>query len=47
MTTHHILKLKTGETLCVAEMPHMESVSLGVWAGVATHCWRNHASMMV
>ena len=34
MTTHHILKLKTGETLCVAEMPHMESVSLGVWAGV-------------
>ena len=34
MTKHHILKLKTGETLCVAEMPHMESVSLGVWAGV-------------
>lgn len=34
MTQHHILTLKTGETLCVAEMPHMESVSLGVWAGV-------------
>lgn len=34
MTKHHFLKLKTGETLCVAEMPHMESVSLGVWAGV-------------
>jgi predicted Zn-dependent peptidase len=34
MTTHHILKLATGETLCVAAMPHMESVSLGVWAGV-------------
>ncbi len=34
MTSHHVLKLKTGETLCVAEMPHMESVSLGVWAGV-------------
>jgi len=34
MTTHHVLKLKTGETLCVAEMPHMESVSLGIWAGV-------------
>ncbi len=34
MTKHHILKLKTGERLCVAEMPHMESVSLGVWAGV-------------
>lgn len=34
MTRHHILTLKTGETLCVAEMPHMESVSLGVWAGV-------------
>ncbi|HWB03283.1 MAG TPA: pitrilysin family protein [Verrucomicrobiales bacterium] len=34
MTTHHILRLKTGEILCVAEMPHMESVSLGIWAGV-------------
>jgi predicted Zn-dependent peptidase len=34
MTAHHILRLKTGETLCVAEMPHMESVSLGLWAGV-------------
>ena len=34
MTTHHTLKLKTGETLCIAEMPHMESVSLGIWAGV-------------
>ena len=34
MTQHHILKLSTGETLCVAEMPHMESVSVGVWAGV-------------
>ena len=34
MTKHHILRLSTGETLCVAEMPHMESVSLGVWAGV-------------
>ncbi len=31
---HRILKLKTGETLCVAEMPWMESISLGVWAGV-------------
>jgi predicted Zn-dependent peptidase len=34
MTTHHTLRLKTGEMLCVAEMPQMESVSLGVWAGV-------------
>lgn len=31
---HHILRLPTGEILCVAEMPAMESVSLGVWAGV-------------
>ncbi|HEX2751174.1 MAG TPA: pitrilysin family protein [Verrucomicrobiales bacterium] len=29
-----MLRLKTGEMLCVAEMPHMESVSLGIWAGV-------------
>jgi predicted Zn-dependent peptidase len=34
MIHHHILTLKTGETLCIAEMPHMQSVSLGVWAGV-------------
>lgn len=34
MTKHHVLKLKTGETLCVVEMPWMQSVSLGVWAGV-------------
>jgi len=34
MTQHHFIRLKTGEMLCVAEMPHMESVSLGVWAGV-------------
>lgn len=34
MTKHHILRLRTGEMLCIAEMPHMESVSLGVWAGV-------------
>jgi predicted Zn-dependent peptidase len=34
MTKHHFTRLKTGELLCIAEMPHMESVSLGVWAGV-------------
>lgn len=34
MTSHHVIRLQTGEILCIAEMPYMESVSLGVWAGV-------------
>ena len=34
MTKYHLFKLPHGTPVCVAEMPWMESVSTGIWAGV-------------
>lgn len=34
MTKYHQFKLPSGTPVCVAEMPYMESVSAGIWAGV-------------
>lgn len=34
MTSYHRFELPSGTRVCVAEMPWMESVSAGVWAGV-------------
>lgn len=31
---HHVTRLPNGLTIATAEMPHMASVSLGLWAGV-------------
>lgn len=34
MTSHSFVRLHNGCTLCVAEMPWMESISIGLWTGV-------------
>lgn len=34
MTNYHLFNLPHGTPVCVAEMPWMESVSTGIWAGV-------------
>lgn len=34
MTQYHTFHLPNGTPVCVAEMPWMESVSMGIWAGV-------------
>lgn len=34
MTNYHLFHLPCGTPVCVAEMPWMESVSTGIWAGV-------------
>ncbi len=34
MTQYHLFNLPQGTPVCVAEMPWMESVSTGIWAGV-------------
>ena len=34
MTKYHLFNLPRGTPVCVAEMPWMESVSTGIWAGV-------------
>ena len=34
--TYHTTALKNGATIATAEMPHMESACLGVWAGVGS-----------
>ena len=31
---YHVTRLKNGLTVATAEMPHMTSVSLGLWVGV-------------
>ena len=33
---YHVTQLKNGLTVATAEMPHMLSVSLGVWVGVGS-----------
>ena len=34
MTNYHLFHLPSGTPVCVAEMPWMQSVSTGIWAGV-------------
>jgi len=38
MATYQVTRLENGLTVATAEMPHMASVSLGIWVGVGGRC---------
>ena len=37
---YHVTQLPNGLRLATVEMPHMASVSLGIWAAVGSRCER-------